>query len=32
VEKGEKFMRAVTERIGGFLVDLANADLNAMYE
>jgi creatinine amidohydrolase len=31
-DKGEKFLRAVTERIGGFLVDLANADLNAMYE
>ncbi len=32
VEKGEKFVRAVTERIGGFLVDLAAADLNNMYE
>ncbi len=31
-DKGEKFLRAVTERIGGFLVDLANADVNAMYE
>ena len=32
VEKGEKFVRAVTERIGGFLVDLAAADLDNMYE
>jgi creatinine amidohydrolase len=32
VDKGEKFLRAVTERIGGFLVDLANANLNEMYE
>lgn len=31
-EKGEKFFRAVTERIGGFLVDLANADPSNMYE
>ena len=31
-EKGEKFLRAVTERIGGFLVDLAGADLNEMYQ
>ncbi len=31
-EKGEKFLRAVTERIGGFLVELAQADLNDMYE
>jgi creatinine amidohydrolase len=31
-EKGEKFLRAVTDRIGGFLVDLAKADLNEMYE
>ncbi|HEY3112474.1 MAG TPA: creatininase family protein [Gemmatimonadaceae bacterium] len=30
-EKGEKFLRAVTERISGFLVDLANADLEDMY-
>jgi creatinine amidohydrolase len=30
-EKGEKFLRAVTERIGGFLVDLAGADPNDMY-
>ena len=29
---GEKFLRAVTEKIGGFLVDLANADLDNMYE
>lgn len=32
IEKGEHFLRAVTERIGGFLVDLAAADLNNMYE
>jgi len=32
VDKGEKFLRAVTERIGGFLVDLANADLKNLYE
>jgi creatinine amidohydrolase len=31
-EKGEKFIRAVTERIGGFLVDLAAADLDDLYE
>jgi creatinine amidohydrolase len=31
-EKGEKFMQAVIERVGGFLVDLAKADLNNMYE
>jgi creatinine amidohydrolase len=31
-EKGEKFLRAVTERVAGFLVDLAKADLNEMYE
>jgi creatinine amidohydrolase len=31
-EKGEKFVQAVTERIGGFLVDLAAADLDNMYE
>ncbi len=30
-EKGEKFLRAVTERIGGFLVDLAKADPDDMY-
>jgi creatinine amidohydrolase len=30
--KGEKFLSAVTERIGGFLVDLANADPSNMYE
>jgi creatinine amidohydrolase len=32
VEKGERFARVVTERIGGFLVDLAAADLNNLYE
>jgi creatinine amidohydrolase len=31
-EKGEKFLDAVTERIGGFLVDLAKADPENMYE
>ncbi len=31
-EKGEKFIRAVTEKIGGFLVDLAKADPANMYE
>jgi creatinine amidohydrolase len=30
--KGEKFLKAVTERIGGFLVDLAAADPDNMYE
>ena len=30
--KGEKFIRAVTEKIGGFLVDLAKADPDNMYE
>jgi creatinine amidohydrolase len=30
--KGEKFLRAVAERIGGFLVDLAKADPDNMYE
>lgn len=31
-EKGEKFFRAVSDRIGGFLVELAAADLSEMYE
>jgi creatinine amidohydrolase len=31
-EKGEKFLRAVADRIGGFLVDLARADLADLYE
>lgn len=30
--KGEKFLKAVTERIGGFLVELAGADTDNMYE
>ncbi|HWL39156.1 MAG TPA: creatininase family protein [Gemmatimonadaceae bacterium] len=30
--KGEKFLEAVTTRIGGFLVDLAKADTNKLYE
>ena len=29
--KGEAFFRAVTERIGGFLVELAAADTGALY-
>ena len=29
--KGEAFFRAVTERIGGFLVDLARVDLDDLY-
>ena len=29
--KGEKFFAAVTERIGGFLIELAGADPNALY-
>jgi creatinine amidohydrolase len=32
VEKGKLFLDAVTEKIGGFLVDLAAADLNNLYE
>jgi creatinine amidohydrolase len=32
VQKGERFIQAVTEKIGGFLVDLAQADPNDMYE
>jgi len=31
-EKGEKFLRAVTERIAGFLVELAAADPKEMHE
>jgi len=31
-EKGEAFFRAVTERIGGFLVELAAADPEDLYE
>ena len=31
-EKGEKFLGAVTEKIAGFLVDLAKADPDDMYE
>ena len=30
--KGEKYLAAVTEKIGGFLVDLARADVDNMYE
>ncbi len=32
VEKGQKFLDAVTERIGGFLVELAAADIGNLYE
>jgi creatinine amidohydrolase len=31
-EKGKKFFEAITERISGFLVDLASADVGRMYE
>jgi len=31
-EKGEKFLNAVAEKIGGFLIDLSKADLDKMYE
>lgn len=31
-EKGARFFRDVTERIGGFLVDFAGADPDALYE
>jgi len=31
-EKGERFLRAVAERIGGFLVELSRANLDDMYE
>ena len=31
-QKGEKFLQAVMEKIGAFLVDLAAADLDDMYE
>ena len=31
VAKGEKFLTAVTERIGGFLTDLANANIDDLY-
>jgi creatinine amidohydrolase len=30
-EKGEKFLQAVTEKIGGFLVELASVDRNDLY-
>ncbi|MEX2111162.1 MAG: creatininase family protein [Gemmatimonadaceae bacterium] len=30
--KGDKFLAAATEKIGGFLVDLAKADTNKLYE
>jgi creatinine amidohydrolase len=32
VEKGEKFLEAVTTKIATFLVDLAKADTGNMYE
>ncbi len=31
-EKGERFFRAVTERVGGFLADLAAMELDKLYE
>lgn len=31
-EKGERFFRAVTERVGGFLADLAATELDELYE
>jgi creatinine amidohydrolase len=31
-QKGERFVAAATEKIAGFLVDLARADLNNLYE
>jgi creatinine amidohydrolase len=31
-EKGERYVRAVTEKVAGFLVELAKADPAAMYE
>jgi creatinine amidohydrolase len=31
-EKGGRFLEAATEKIGGFLVELAAADLGSMYE
>jgi creatinine amidohydrolase len=31
VAKGEKFLTAVTERIGGFLADLARANIDDLY-
>jgi creatinine amidohydrolase len=30
-EKGARFLEAVTQRVGGFLAELARADLDAMY-
>ncbi len=32
VKKGEKFLEAITNEIGEFLVDLANSDKNDLYE
>jgi creatinine amidohydrolase len=32
VEKGEKYLAAVTEKIAGFLVELAQSDPGEMYE
>ena len=31
-EKGARFLRAVTERVADFLVDLAGADPDDLYE
>jgi creatinine amidohydrolase len=30
--KGAKFLEAVTQKIGGFLVDLSSADTSNLYE
>ena len=32
LQDGAQFSRAVTERVGGFLVELAAADLETLYE
>ncbi len=32
LEKGERFLKAVTERIASYLTELAGADLDSMYE
>jgi len=31
-EKGQRYVKAVTEKLGGFLVELAKADKGKMYE
>jgi len=32
VEKGEQYLKAVTQKIGGFLIELAAADIHDLYE